>query len=291
MPAAAPRTPPARALALLERAARESPYFLVAASGGKDSNVLFPLLEDLKKKDPRIRVGAFHMYMARGIECVERPIKVLCQRLGAPLFYVPHFALPDHLFLGEARERTSDAARRALGLKATECEDAARIYFAAHLSGLPEGAVDQAVARSQAPPEGEGESAPRLKIEGLTVDPWRDVWVLRGERARDSLQRRAMISSFRLQRDAMGFATGGCVGLSPKERRVFPVHDWTANEVLAFARARRCPPAAPIGKTNGSNLEPADALAVAALRRLYPSDYARFVRLFPNARDSGGGEG
>lgn len=276
------RTPASRALDLLRRAAAISPYFQIAASGGKDSNAIFALVEDLRKEDPRVRVSACFWYMVKGIDCVERPIKILCRRLGdCPLYFVPHFALPDHLYLGESRPRSIDTKRRAVALKQVQSEDAGRLYFAAKLSGLPDGVVQSTAAKVIEDTDEDGVRS-KVRIDGLKVDPWNDIWVLGGQRSRDSLERRAMLSSFRLQASD-GVASGGRVGLNVKDRRVYPVHDWSADEVLAYCRAKKLPPAAPIGGKNGSNLEPRDALAVAALKKLYPRDYEKFIAVFPNA--------
>jgi hypothetical protein len=93
-------SPATRALALLERAFRISPYFLIMASGGKDSNVLFPLVQKLQAKHPSVRVAACHWYLpVPGLDCVERPIHALRRRFAdCPIFYVPHYTLPDHLW-------------------------------------------------------------------------------------------------------------------------------------------------------------------------------------------------
>lgn len=286
MTASLSRSPVQRALALLRKAAQTSPNFLVAASGGKDSNALFPLLQELGRELP-IRVACFHMYLpVPGLDCVERPIHVLRHRLGdCPIYYVPHFALPDHLWLGDIRERTAETKRRAKPLKATTCEDAARCYFAAHLSGLPDGTVQAAVNKSlgQADEDEEGTPAPP-RIAGLTVNPWTDIWVLAGQRSRDSLERRAMLSSFRKQAGLGGVATGGAVGFNVKERRVYPLHDWTTSDVLAYCRVKRVPPPPPLGGLNTMNLDPSQPKVMGVLRRLYPKDYEKVLSVFPYAR-------
>ena len=281
-------SPATRALALLERAFLISPYFMIMASGGKDSNVLFPLLEILQRRHPSVRAAACHWYLpVPGLDCVERPIHVLRRRLGdCPVFYVPHYTLPDHLWLGDMRPRTRETGPRAKTLKATECEDAARLQFAAHLSGLPDGIVRELAAQSLNEMDEDGKR-PKVVVDGLKVDPWRDIWVLGGQRSRDSLERRAMISGFRKQKDAFGIATGGAVGLNMKERRVYPVHDWTADDVLAYCRATNCPPAAPLGGKNTTNLDPSNPQVMAVLRDRYPRDYEKVLAIFPGARAEG----
>ena len=112
------RPPPSlskTAVDLLRKAASLSPHFLIAASGGKDSNVLFPLLDDLRQEMPSVKFAAFHWYMVPpielcgkpGIDCVERPFRILCDRYEVPLFFVPHYSLPDQLYLGEVRPSTA----------------------------------------------------------------------------------------------------------------------------------------------------------------------------------------
>jgi hypothetical protein len=281
-------SPATRALALLERAFRISPYFLIMASGGKDSNVLFPLVQKLQAKHPSVKLAACHWYLpVPGLDCVERPIHALRRRFkDCPIFYVPHYTLPDHLWLGDMRPRTRETGPRAKTLKATECEDAARLYYAAHLSGLPEEAVS-AAANSSLDATDEDGKRPRVHIEGLSVDPWQDIWVLGGQRSRDSLERRAMISGFRKQKDASGIATGGAVGLNVKERRVYPVHDWTAQDVLSYCSATGVLPAAPLGGLNTTNLDPSNPKVMAVVRDRYPRDYEKVLAVFPGARAEG----
>lgn len=272
-----PPSPLKSALALLERAYAKSRYFIVAASGGKDSNALFALLEELRARHPDVVVGAYHMYTVTGIEAVERPIKIMCKRTDAPLFYVPHFTLPDLLFLSEQRPRSADTARIVtddLFVKATEAEDAARIRFAAHLSGMPR---EELMATDD-------EGVLKVKIKDFKVSPW-GIWGLYGQRQNDSLERRAMLSSFRLQKNASGIATGATPGYNVKEMRVYPIYNWTTADVLAYNRARNVPPAAPLGNVNTTNLDPSQPMVVEALKNYNRADYQRLLEWFPNARD------
>lgn len=292
-------------MALLRRAADITPYFLIQASGGKDSNVAFPLLADLRRENSAVRVAACHWYMVPpeeltgkpGIQCVERPVRILCAQLEAPLFFAPRFNLMDVLYLGAGRRPTRDtrgcsecgakgrdeegevcercggSGQGAFVIKPVECEDAGRLSWAAQLAGLKRADLLE-----------KGEDGRRLHpLDSLPVHPWTGIWSVLGQRSNDSLSRRAMISSFRLQQTDAGVATGGSVGFNPKQRRVFPVHDWTAQEVLAFARARKIPPAAQFGGINGSDLDPAEPASVETLKRLYPRDYERFMEMFPSA--------
>lgn len=317
MPPSYAPSPAARALDLLRRAAKVSPYFLIMASGGKDSNVAFPLLADLRREMPQVRIAAQHWYTIpppeltggkRGMECVERPLRILAKQVQAPIFWVPHYSLTDALYLGEIRPPTRETRRcdqcwgkgrldhadqptleegddtracprcRGVGmgaprLRTTECEDAGRVAWAAQLAGVT---PSDLVGRDGAP-------AAR-SLDSLPVHPFTGIWTVWGQRLDDSLQRRAMITSFRAQVNAAGVVTGARVGLNLKERRVFPIASWSARDVLAFVRARRLPPAASFGSTNTTNLDPSQPIVVECLKRYYPRDYARLLEVFPNAR-------
>ncbi len=312
------------AVDLLRKAASLSPHFLIAASGGKDSNVLFPLLDDLRQEMPSVKFAAFHWYMVPpfelcgkpGIDCVERPIRILCDRYKVPLFFVPHYSLPDQLYLGEVRPSTAPVrgcerckmkghiadkscacegkgffvdgtictdcrcprcrgnGQGVQALKATQCEDAGRLEYAAHLAGLRR---DDLLAK-------DSDGRWLHPIGELPVHPWRDIWVLGGHRQSDSLERRAMISGFRMQANSQGIAVGGQVGLNINERRVYPIYNWPSKSVLSFVRARKVPPAADLGDTNTTNLDPSQHAVVESLKTKYPRDYRRLLEVFPNAR-------
>lgn len=319
-------TPYQRAMALLRKAADVSPYFLISASGGKDSNVMFPLCGDLQKERPEVRFAALHWYTVPpiemtgkpGVQCVERPLRMLCARYKTPLFFVPHYNLPDQLFLGEVRQHTIETkfcgrcggrgsikdtacafcegrgydrltkepcnacvcprckgnGQGAQALKVTACEDAGRIEYAASLAGRKRAEFQLKDA--------EGNYV--HSVDELSVHPWRDIWVLLGQRQVDSLERRAMISAFRMQANSEGVAVGGRVGLNVKERRVYPICDWTTDEVHSFVRARGVPPAANLGSANTINMDPSQPGVMEQLKRLYPADYHRVREVFPNAR-------
>lgn len=322
------RTPKKRALELLRRAASTAPYFLIHASGGKDSNVAFPLLAELQREDPRVRFAALHWYMVPpeevggrgGIQCVERPVRVLCARYKVPLLWVPHYTLPDRLYEGitrhgtsetrgcsvcagkggfvgsrprlrqlvkdgeewEACERCGGCGQGALAVKVAECEDAGRLDWAARLGGL-KGRKDLTLR--------DADDQPLHPVDALPVHPWRDIWCVSGHRSNDSLERRAMLSSFRMQKNEAGVVTGARPGLNVKERRVYPVFDWTTDDVLAYARASGCPPAADLGGLNTMNLDPRNPEVVERLKVKYPRDYARLLEVFPQALASSELEG
>lgn len=287
------------------------------ASGGKDSNVSFPLLMDLQREMPEVRIAALHWYTIPppeltggkpGMECVERPLRILAKRANAPIFWTPHYTVTDALYLGEIRPPTRETRRceqcwgkgrldhadqptleqvegtrpcpRCHGagmgaprLRTTECEDAGRVMWAAQLAGAE---VSELV--------GQGGAPPARSLASLPVHPFTGIWTVWGQRLDDSLQRRAMITSFRAQVNAAGVVTGARVALNLKERRVFPIASWSARDVLAFVRARNLPPAASFGATNTTNLDPAQPIVVECLKRYYPRDYARLLEVFPNAR-------
>lgn len=79
-------------------------------------------------------------------------------------------------------------------------------------------------------------------------------------------------------------STGGEIGLNPKERRVYPLCDWATADVLAYCRGMRLPPAADLGKTSTSGVNPGDGPCMLAMRKHYPKDFERVVARFPNAR-------
>ena len=93
-----------------------------------------------------------------------------------------------------------------------------------------------------------------------------------------------MISGFRMQANSQGIAVGGQVGLNINERRVYPIYNWPSKSVLSFVRARRVPPAADLGDTNTTNLDPSQHAVVESLKTKYPRDYRRLLEVFPNAR-------
>ena len=78
----------------------------VACSGGKDSLVILDLL--CKQFE---RVECFHMYLVRGLRCVEEPLERVSKRWNVPVHYVPHWdraRLFKHAVLGTEVVGASD---------------------------------------------------------------------------------------------------------------------------------------------------------------------------------------
>lgn len=274
-----PPTPIQRARSRIERAGEFSQHFLISASGGKDSNAIFPLLAEYRAKHPRATVGAFHYTRCKGMMCVERPIEVLSKRFGVPVHYLIHPDMPRHLYEGFCRPRTNVAERAYKArIKMVDMEDAARLWYACHLSGV---SVDDLL------PQGEEEDAEaKLTLRDLKVDPY-SIWVCAGQRLNDSLERRAMLSGFRRQLKEVGdmkLPTGGDIGLNPKQRRLYPVADWSSAEVLAYCRAANLPAAADLGGKDSSGVNPSNQDAMRALKARYPEDFNRLCERFPSAR-------
>lgn len=270
-------TPLQACRARLRRAASIYPAFLIAASGGKDSNALFPLLAELRADFPNVVIGAYHYTLIRGLQCVERPIEILSKRYDVPVQFFPADLLCDLVFQGYCRNRTAAvSAAYAARVKMVDVEFAARVWLAARASGIAE--------QDLLPQEGEEEA--RASLKDLKVDPFK-LWYVGGQRQRDSLERRAMLSSFRRQlqdRGGVRIGTGGELGLNPKERRVYPLAEWSSAEVLAFCRLHRLPPAADLGKANTKGVSPGNGPCMLAMSQNYPADFARLCERFPQAR-------
>lgn len=266
-------SPIARAKARFERAASIYPYFLISASGGKDSNVMPPLMADLRAKNQDVRVGGFHYTICRGLVCVERPIEILSKRYDFPVKYIVHSMLPSLIYQGYCRPRTgiANTAYKAV-LKMNDVELAARVWFAALHSEVD---PDDLLPR-------EGEDEARLSLADLKVDPWK-IWYVGGQRQNDSLERRAMLSQFRRQQDSRGLPTGGDLGFNPKERRLYPICDWSSKEVYDYCRLMKLPAAADLGRSNSSGINPGDHPTMKALRDNYPKDFAKLLEIFPQA--------
>lgn len=272
-------TPLQRARARIARAGEFSKHFLISASGGKDSNAIFPLLAEYRDKNPGTTIGAFHYTRCKGLQCVERPIETLCRRYSVPLHYTIHPDMPAQLYSGWGRTRTAiaDRAYRAR-IKIVDMENAARLWYACHLSGVD---VEDLL------PQGEEEDAEaRLALKDLKVDPYA-MWVCAGQRLNDSLNRRAMLSCFRRQLQQVGdmrLPTGGDIGLNPKQRRLYPVADWSSVEVLGYCRAMRLPAAADLGGKDSSGVNPSNKDAMRALKQRYPGDFRLLCERYPAAR-------
>jgi phosphoadenosine phosphosulfate reductase len=95
---------------------------IVGLSGGKDSLVTLDLCIRAFGAD---RVKAFHMYLVRGLRCVEDGLRRCEQRYGIEVLYVPHW------MLGQAYKNATymPHRRRADGwrdMKLTDVEQAVR---------------------------------------------------------------------------------------------------------------------------------------------------------------------
>ena len=95
-------------------------------------------------------------------------------------------------------------------------------------------------------------------------------WVATGHKACDSLDRRAMLSTFP-------------DGVNTKAHRAYPVRAWSQADVWAYVNQKKIPtpvrfPLGKSGRMSGFNLKP-DTLVF--LREHYPEDYRRVVDVFP----------
>jgi len=93
-------------------------------------------------------------------------------------------------------------------------------------------------------------------------------WFAYGERASDSIMR--AINTMR------------CDGVEQAWKRLWPIYDWKTAQVLTYLAARRIPVARNLWRANmdGVSLHP---LALAALKKRCPSDYAKVLKVFPMA--------
>jgi len=71
---------------------------IVALSGGKDSLACMDLCASTFE-----RVEAFFMYLVPGLECAERPIKIVEKRYGIKVLRIPHWSLSHYLRYGLLR--------------------------------------------------------------------------------------------------------------------------------------------------------------------------------------------
>lgn len=83
------------ALNILRKCDEKERGCLVAFSGGKDSITTLSLCRRAFEN-----VEAFYMYMVPGLECIEGPIRRICQKLDVQLRMVPHWHLSEILKKG-----------------------------------------------------------------------------------------------------------------------------------------------------------------------------------------------
>lgn len=99
-------------------------------------------------------------------------------------------------------------------------------------------------------------------------------WIASGERAEDSMARRA-----RLVR---------CKGLEEPQYRMFPIYDWHTTEVVSYLRAKRIPLPPRIGSSGQSGTSGFELRApcLRFLRDNYPDDYQKVLEVFPHAESA-----
>jgi len=91
-------------------------------------------------------------------------------------------------------------------------------------------------------------------------------WFATGEKKNDSLERRAMISE--------------CGGVNVKSRRFFPVGEFSDKAIFAYMRHHRLP--VPVDyQLWGHSFGPMEPLELRQIRRHFPEDFKKIVRVFP----------
>jgi len=83
-------TPLAESLNLLREVRASSPGVIIGLSGGKDS---LATLDLCVREFGAARVRAFHMYLVKGLRCVERTLRWCESRYGVAVEAVPHWTL------------------------------------------------------------------------------------------------------------------------------------------------------------------------------------------------------
>jgi 3'-phosphoadenosine 5'-phosphosulfate sulfotransferase (PAPS reductase)/FAD synthetase len=104
-----------------ERAARVASLSggsLLLGLSGKDSFVTLDIAAEHFK-----RLVCFHMYMVRGMRCLEAPLEAVCARYKAELIYVPHWDLARFM----SNEILRPAHVRAVGLRKLKKADSERL--------------------------------------------------------------------------------------------------------------------------------------------------------------------
>ena len=243
------------------------PIFLVGASGGKDSQCTLHLVCEARKRHPALQVGALYWYRVPDIDCMERPIRETCERLGVPLYRVPHDLLCGALIGAINREFTVET-NEVPALKVVDLELAGKVRFAAHLSGIPEREIF------------DDQGKVRVSLKDFRVNPF-GIWMAYGHRQNESLERKGMLSGFRNQLNEFGVKSGGRLGFDPKSRRIYPLATWDRKNALTYVRHFHLPLAESFGRGDTSGLDPNNPEVLRYLRDRYPEDFARVVRLFP----------
>lgn len=126
----------------------------------------------------------------------------------------------------------------------------------------------------------QGVFRPHVKeLRGAPKAGVKDIWaqirkqtgirlIATGERADETIWRRGQMAR--------------CGGFSTEQDHLFPVHDWSEGDVLAYLSARKIPVPRGLGRKNMSGVDlRADTLAY--LRDNYPDDYTKILAVFPYA--------
>jgi phosphoadenosine phosphosulfate reductase len=112
-------------------------------------------------------------------------------------------------------------------------------------------------------------AAPELAIndtENYMRSKHAATWFAYGQKKNDSLERRGMLSE--------------CGGVDVKTRRFYPVADFSDREIFAYMRHRRLP--TPVDyQLFGHSFGILDPLELRQVRRHYPEDFRKIVRVFP----------
>jgi phosphoadenosine phosphosulfate reductase len=111
----------ASATGMLHRLAENSDSVLVALSGGKDSLVVLDLC---MRPGLFKRVEAFYLYLVKGLEFFEKPVRVAAARHKVTVHMVPHPQLAYELRVGECRVHLT---RKVPNLSQVEIEHALRV--------------------------------------------------------------------------------------------------------------------------------------------------------------------
>ena len=121
---------------------RETPYLLVANSGGKDACATAQLcgeaLQRWNATHPKTpgTMRFFYKYLVENIECIEKPIHFLRRRFNVPhLYSFPSPILSRALKVGFMREVTLNTLD-TVNVQENDIEWAARMTMAADLSGI-----------------------------------------------------------------------------------------------------------------------------------------------------------